>query len=78
MEEMWNTVGIRLHFRDESKGGKRKEKQAGQSPPEVVDNVPTQGTQADRKVATSIVPDSSARTIPGAGRFTLLPAFPAL
>lgn len=78
MEEMWNTVGIRLQFRGEGKADKREEKQAEQGPSEVVGNVPAQGTQADRKGAKSIFPDSSARTIPGAGRFTLLPAFPAL
>ena len=35
MEEMWNTVWIRLYLRGDSKGGKDKEKRAGQGPPVV-------------------------------------------
>ena len=47
----------------------------GVSPADVV---PAQGVQADRKDATSVIPDSSTRAVHGAGRFTLLPEHPAL
>ena len=36
-----------------------------------------QGVWADRKDAKNVIPDSSARAIHGAGRFTLLPKRPA-
>ncbi|WP_428943352.1 hypothetical protein ACQK5W_11340 [Pantoea sp. FN060301] len=42
------------------------------------DKAAAQGVQADRKDAKGVVPDSSARAVHGAGRFTFRPVLPSL